>query len=45
MIKAELAKINKNKLIKIAMVIIMLIPAIYSVTFLRSMWDPHGNLD
>lgn len=33
MIKAELAKINKNKLIKIAMVIIMLIPAIYSVTF------------
>lgn len=45
MIKAEWEKLKKNKLLRFAMIVIMLIPAIYSVIFLKSMWNPYGALD
>lgn len=35
MIKAEWEKLKKNKLLRFAMIVIMLIPAIYSVIFLK----------
>ncbi|MCG0556332.1 membrane protein [Lactiplantibacillus plantarum] len=45
MIKAEWAYMRKHKLMIIVMAIIMFIPSIYAVTFLRSMWDPYGRLN
>jgi YhgE/Pip N-terminal domain len=34
----------KHKLMVIVFVVMIFIPSIYSVTFLKSMWDPYGEL-
>ncbi|GHT81044.1 phage infection protein [Actinomycetota bacterium] len=43
MIKAEWASIFANRFLVIVLLAIMLIPSIYSVIFLGSMWDPYGK--
>lgn len=43
MIKQEWKNILKNHWIQIALVALILIPSIYTVVFLGSMWDPYGN--
>ena len=43
MIKQEWKNILKNHWIQIVLVAIILIPSIYTVVFLGSMWDPYGN--
>lgn len=36
---------NKNKIMKIIIFIaVLLIPVIYSFFYLKSYWDPYGNL-
>ncbi|WP_203626383.1 YhgE/Pip domain-containing protein [Lacticaseibacillus mingshuiensis] len=45
MLKAEWQHLLKNKFMLIVCFAIALIPAIYGVTFLSSMWDPYGKLD
>jgi len=45
MIRAEWRYLIKHKLLLVVLVVIMLIPSIYAVTFLKSMWDPYGKLD
>ena len=35
--------ILKNHWIQIVLVALILIPSIYTVVFLGSMWDPYGN--
>jgi putative membrane protein len=44
MIRAEWEYIKKSKLMKIVLAVIIFIPSIYAVTFLKSMWDPYGEL-
>ena len=44
MIHAEWRYLFKHKLLLVVLVVIMLIPSIYAVTFLKSMWDPYGKL-
>ncbi|MCM6796951.1 hypothetical protein [Levilactobacillus brevis] len=44
MIKAEWWYLKQHKLLMIVLFVIMLIPSIYAVTFLKSMWDPYGKL-
>lgn len=43
MIKQEWKNILKNHWIQIVLVALILIPSIYTVVFLGSMWDPYGN--
>lgn len=43
MIKQEWKNILKNYWIQIVLVALILIPSIYTVVFLGSMWDPYGN--
>lgn len=43
MIKNEFKFIFSNRLIRISLVAIMFIPFLYSVFFLRSVWDPYGS--
>ena len=43
MIKQESINILKNHWIQIVLVALILIPSIYTVVFLGSMWDPYGN--
>ena len=43
MIKQERKNILKNHWIQIVLVALILIPSIYTVVFLGSMWDPYGN--
>ena len=43
MIKQEWENILKNHWIQIVLVALILIPSIYTVVFLGSMWDPYGN--
>ena len=43
MIKQEWKNILKNHWIHIVLVALILIPSIYTVVFLGSMWDPYGN--
>lgn len=43
MLKAELKYITSHRLLLVALIIIALIPSIYAVTFLKSMWDPYGK--
>lgn len=45
MIRAEWRYLIKHKLLLIVLAVVMLIPSIYAVTFLKSMWDPYGKLD
>lgn len=44
MIKEEWKYLFKHKLIMIVFAVMIFIPSIYSVTFLKSMWDPYGEL-
>lgn len=44
MIKTEWQFLVKHKFMLIVFCVIILIPSIYAVTFLRSMWDPYGEL-
>ena len=45
MIKQEWKNILKNHWIQIVLVALILIPSIYTVVFLGSMWDPYGDAD
>lgn len=45
MFKKEVKKLAKNKIFFAALLVIGLIPAIYSTIFLRSMLDPYGQMD
>jgi len=44
MIKEEWKYLLKHKLMVIVFTVMIFIPSIYSVTFLKSMWDPYGEL-
>lgn len=43
MIKNEFRFIFHNKLILLSTVVIMIIPFLYSIFFLKSVWDPYGD--
>ncbi|GEL39167.1 hypothetical protein FC12_GL000549 [Lacticaseibacillus paracasei subsp. tolerans DSM 20258] len=43
MIKDEFKFIGKNKLILVSVLVIILIPFLYSISFLKSVWDPYGD--
>nr|WP_054757624.1 hypothetical protein [Liquorilactobacillus satsumensis] len=45
MIKAEWNYLRKHKLVLAVLSVIMLIPTIYAVTFLSSLWDPYSKMD
>ena len=45
MIKAEWNYLRKHKLVLAVLSVIMLIPTIYAVTFLSSMWNPYGKMN
>lgn len=45
MLKAELGYFKDHKLLIVVILAIALIPTIYAVTFLSSMWDPYGRTD
>ena len=44
MIKAEWRYMLQHKFLIVALCVVVLIPSIYAVTFLKSMWDPYGKL-
>ncbi|MHA3065007.1 YhgE/Pip family protein [Lacticaseibacillus saniviri] len=43
MLKDEFKFIGKNRLILLSVLVIMLIPFLYSIFFLKSVWDPYGD--
>ena len=43
MIKDEFKFIGKNKLILLSVLVITLIPFLYCIFFLKSVWDPNGD--
>lgn len=43
MIRSEFSYLKKHRLMMVVLFIIALIPTIYAVTFLKSMWDPYGQ--
>ncbi|WP_125568743.1 YhgE/Pip domain-containing protein [Companilactobacillus insicii] len=45
MLKAEWKYILKHKFMLAVLIVIMFIPSIYSVTFLKSMWNPYQELN
>lgn len=45
MLKAEWKYILKHRFLLIVLIVIMFIPSIYSVTFLKSMWNPYQELN
>ena len=45
MIKNEWKSLLRNKLMLIVVIAIIVIPIIYAGLFLKSMWDPYGNVD
>ena len=45
MIKDEWKSLLRNKLMLIVVIAIIVIPIIYAGLFLKSMWDPYGNVD
>ena len=45
MIKNEWKSLWNNKILIIVVMAIIVIPVIYAGLFLKSMWDPYGNLD
>ena len=45
MIKNEWKSLLRNKLMLIVVIGIIVIPIIYAGLFLKSMWDPYGNVD
>ncbi|MDR0199237.1 MAG: YhgE/Pip domain-containing protein [Streptococcaceae bacterium] len=44
MIKNEWSAIIKNKFLWLVMLALVLIPSLYNIIFLSSMWDPYGRL-
>lgn len=44
MIRAEWEYLKKHKFMTIVLIAIIFIPSIYAVTFLKSMWDPYGEV-
>ena len=45
MIKKEFGMIREHKIILATLIGIMFIPFLYSVFFLKSVWDQYGNVD
>ena len=45
MIKKEWKSLLKNKILIVVLIAVIAIPFIYAGLFLKSMWDPYGNLD
>jgi len=45
MLKAELGKVKQSRLLMITLIVVMLIPSIYSTIFLKSMWDTYERMD
>ncbi|ANK60523.1 YhgE/Pip domain-containing protein [Loigolactobacillus backii] len=43
MIKNEWRFVRKNRLILLSVIVMAFIPLLYSVFFLKSVWDPYGN--
>lgn len=43
MIKAEFRHIRHNKLLLLSSIVICFIPFLYSIFFLKSVWDPYGT--
>lgn len=43
MIKAEFGHIWRNKLLRLSVFVICFIPFLYSIFFLKSVWDPYGS--
>lgn len=43
MVKDEFGFIKKNKLILLSVLVIMVIPFLYAIFFLKSVWDPYGS--
>ncbi|WP_050182738.1 YhgE/Pip domain-containing protein [Domibacillus robiginosus] len=41
----ELKEISRNRMLRISLAAIMLIPLLYSGIFLWAFWDPYGHLD
>ena len=45
MIKAEFGHIWRNKLLRISGIVICFLPFLYSIFFLKSVWDPYGSTE
>ena len=45
MIKNEWKSLLRNKLMRIVVIAISVMSIIYAGLFLKSMWDPYGNVD
>ena len=45
MIKNEWKSLLKNRILVVVVLAIIIIPVIYAGLFLKSMWDPYGNVD
>lgn len=43
MIKAEFRHIRRNRLLLLSFIVICFIPFLYSIFFLKSVWDPYGS--
>jgi putative membrane protein len=41
----EIKEISQNRMLRISIIGIMLIPLLYSGVFLWAFWDPYGHLD
>ena len=44
-IKAEFKNILHNRLLLISTTVICIIPFLYSIFFLKSVWDPYGSTE
>lgn len=42
---AEWRALFKNKLLLISLAVLLMVPGIYALIFLSSLWDPYGKLD
>lgn len=45
MIRKEFKKIWQNKLLLLTVIVVSIIPILYASVFLKSIWDPYGNMD
>ena len=43
MVAEEFNNIRKHKILTATIIAIMIIPFLYSLFFLKSVWDPYGN--
>lgn len=41
----ELKEIGRNRMLRVSVIAVMLIPLLYSGVFLWAFWDPYGHLD